>query len=71
MAEFKKISQEDRIMRLQEEIGDEVYQLLLSNNQKDIELYSTVIREFDKRKNNVSDFSSKLYDFQERCEKIH
>jgi hypothetical protein len=65
----KKTSQEDRIIRLQEEIGDEVYQLLLSNNQKDIELYSTVIREFDKRKNTVSDFTSKLYDFQERCKK--
>jgi len=63
----KKVSREERIAKLRSEVGDETFQLLLDENEKDLKLYECVLEEFHKRIMNTPDMSSKLKDFQARC----
>ena len=65
----KQITQQERIAQLREEIGDEVYQLLLERNKEDLALYDAVVEEFQDRKAKVFDISSKLKHFRIRCER--
>jgi sulfotransferase famil protein len=63
----KQTTQQERILKLQEEIGNEVYQLLLEKNEKDLMLYNFAMNEIENRQASISDFSNKLNNFRERC----
>ena len=59
----------ERVHRLKEEIGDETYNLLLSKNQEDLELYVWVEHEFEKRISTIDNFGEKLDKFRAKCSK--
>lgn len=59
---------EQRLERLRSDVGDETYNLLLEKNQADLEVYSFVQNELDKRIAKTANFQEKLKDFQLRCQ---
>lgn len=59
-----------RIDRLKEEIGDQTYNLLLAKNREDLDLYTWVELELEKRISLIENFEDKLDLFKSRCTKI-
>lgn len=57
----------ERVQGLQEEIGEDAFQLLMERNRADLELYDYARNLFDERLAQVADFDAKLNDFKARC----
>jgi hypothetical protein len=56
-----------RIDSLRVEIGDDAFDLLVESNKRDLELYSWVEKEFERRIMAIEDFEVKLEKFRLRC----
>jgi hypothetical protein len=63
----KMETQEERIERLRNEIGDDTFQRLENSNAKDMELYQYAQNVFEKRCAAVPDLNEKLRIFRDRC----
>lgn len=61
------LTQEARLERLRETIGDEIYDVLLENNQQDIQLLSFAEEEVESRISKIDGFVEKLENFRARC----
>ena len=59
-----------RIGRLKTEIGDDVFELLIQNNRRDLEMYAWAENEFKRRIAAVPDFAKRLDGFRARCAKL-
>jgi hypothetical protein len=58
---------ENRLERLRSEVGDDTYELLLQNNQRDMQLLELAQDEFNTRVTAMEDFARKLAEFRARC----
>lgn len=66
----KKHGLSGKLHELEQEIGQETYDLLLENNQRDMELYIFVVQAFEKRIAAIPLFDEKLSAFRARCDKL-
>lgn len=60
-------TQAERIEGLRQELGNDVFNLLMENNMKDLDLYGSARKSFNERINRVPSFNAKLADFRRRC----
>ncbi len=58
---------EDKLMKLEAEIGEDTYKVLIQKNQHDIKLYEFAMKEFQNRIDNLEGFIEKLENFRVRC----
>jgi len=63
----RSVMQEERLGKLRADIGDEVYELLVSNNHHDLKLLSFVECEFESRISAIDNFPDRLAEFRSRC----
>lgn len=63
----RNIPLHQRIEALENEIGKEVFDLLMEKNREDMILYDFAVDELKKRREVTPDFLMKLRDFNERC----
>lgn len=60
-------TKEERIARLMNTIGDEVFNMLCERNKEDLNLYDYANAIFDERLSKITSFDVKLEDFKNRC----
>jgi len=60
-------SVEKRIRKLREQLGDELFKILLAKNEKDVRLYAMFKASFYKKVQEIDNFSDKLQNFKKRC----
>ena len=60
-------STESRIERLKEQIGEDVFSLLLDRNKADLELYEYARKVFAKKLLEMKNLASNLKDLRDRC----
>ncbi len=65
-----KMSREDRVDGLRQEIGETCFKALLDKNRWDLKLHDIVTEEFMRRQGELKNFSQRLSDFKGRCEII-
>lgn len=61
---------DSRIAELRRDLGDEVFDTLLENNQSDIELHAYAMQVVKRRMKETDDFHVKLVDFRGRCSRL-
>jgi len=66
----KKQSIKERIENLRSQLGEELFEILLAKNNKDLLLYEIVKGHFYERINNIENFPEKLQDFRKRCSEL-
>ncbi|NOT13923.1 MAG: sulfotransferase family 2 domain-containing protein [Methylococcaceae bacterium] len=59
----------ERIESIRTEVGEDIFNLLLENNRRDLDLFASVESEIDRRITKVPDFNEKLISFRARCKR--
>jgi len=63
-------TESERLEEERREIGDELMNELIKNNDRDFELYQLANNELDSRINDIESFEEKLSEFRDRCKRM-